>query len=265
MNFTDPHTHLNDVSWENLQEMYLSGIREIVSPIQVAAGKAVSCGTIREIWDYLFEVQFARAENNFIKPYAMIGISMVSTPKGDPTELYELLPDYLGRPEVVAIGEIGIEPNSRTCKDLKQQEEFVRRQVKIAKDVGICVDFHTPNPPELKKEYTKKMLEICREFDMPMSKVIIDHSSGANIGTVLDAGASAAITVQPWRNITPDIAAEVIMEYGFDRVMVDSDYSGLPSDHLSVPKTAMALRRKGVSLENIEKVCSLNSKAVYGI
>lgn len=265
MNFVDSHTHLDELSWENLQQMYLMGIREIVSPVQLAAGKAVSCETIREVWDYLFEVQFARAENNFIKPYGMIGISMVSTPKDDPAELYEILPDYLKRPEIVAIGEIGVEPNSRTCKDLKQQEEFVIKQLAIAGDVGICVDFHTPNPPDMKKEYTKRMLELCTECGMPMAKVIMDHCTGANIGMALEAGAWAAISVQPWRNITPDIAADIIKEYGSERVMVDSDCSGLPSDPLAVPKTALALKRKGVSSEDIEKVCSLNSKGAYGI
>ena len=265
MNLIDPHAHLNELTWTNLQEMYLSGIREIISPIHLDAGKAVGCETIREMWDYLFEVQFARAEKNFLKPYGMIGISMVSTPRGDATGLYELLPDYLRRPEVVAIGEIGIEPKSRTCKDVKQQEEIVTRQLEIATEVDIPVDFHTPNPPDVKKEFTKRILELCRNANLRMSKVIIDHCTEVNMEMVVDAGAWAAISVQPWRKVTPDLAADIITEYGFERIMVDSDFGGLPSDHLSVPKTAMALKRKGVSPENIEKVCSLNSKAAYGI
>jgi predicted metal-dependent TIM-barrel fold hydrolase len=265
MNFIEPHAHLNELTWVNLQEMYLSGIGEIISPIHLDAGKAVSCETIREMWDYLFEVQFARAENNFIKPYAMIGISMVSTPRGDAAELYEVLSDYLRRPEVVATGEIGIEPKSRTCKDVKRQEDIVTKQLEIAKEVGIPVDFHTPNPPDVKKQFTRRILELCRDANLPVSKVIIDHCTGANMEMVLDAGAWAAISVQPWRNMTPDLAADIITEYGFERIMVDSDFGGLHSDHLSVPKTAVALKRKGVSPENIEKVCSLNGKAAYGI
>jgi len=245
--------------------MHLSGIKEIVSPVQLIGGKALSGKTIRDVWDYLFEVQFGRAEKNFIKPYGMIGISMVSTPRGDPAKLYEILPDYLKRPEVVAIGEIGVEPNSRTCTDVKGQEEFVVKQLAIARNAEICVNFHTPNPPDMKREYTKRMLDLCGECGIPMSKVIIDHCTDANMGMSLEAGAWAAITVQPWRNVTPDMAADFIKEYGFERVMVDSDCSFLASDPLSVPKTALALKRKGASDEDIEKVCSLNSKRAYGI
>ena len=171
----------------------------------------------------------------------MIGISMVRTPRDDPSGLYAVLPEYLKRPDVVAIGEIGIEPNSKTCSDLKQQEAFVRKQVAIAKDVDIFVDFHTPFPPEVKREYTQMMLDICRECGLPMSKVIIDHCTDANLGLALEAGANAAISVQPWREITGETAADLIMEHGFERIMVDSDYSGLPSDPLAVPKTAQAL------------------------
>jgi predicted metal-dependent TIM-barrel fold hydrolase len=109
------------------------------------------------------------------------------------------------------------------------------------------------------------MLDICRACEFSMTKVIIDHCTDANIGMALEAGANAAISVQPWRNVTPDMAADIIIEHGFERVMIDSDASGLPSDPLAVPKTAMAMKKKGVSEENIEKVCFLNSKQVYGI
>ena len=265
MNFTDSHAHLDELSWNALQQMYLAGVRRVVSPVQLAGGRPVSCETIRDVWDYLFDVQFARAKEHFIQPYAMIGISMVSTPRNDPAALYDLLPEYLNRPEVVAIGEIGIEPNSDTCKDLKQQEGFVRKQLEIAVKTGVRVDFHVPNAPALKKENTKRMLDLCAEYGLPFDKVIVDHCSDANIAMVLEAGAWAAISVQPWRNMTPERAADIIIEHGCQRVMVDSDCSGLPSDPLAVPKTAMALKQKGVSDPEIEKVCFSNAGAAYGL
>ncbi len=265
MNYSDSHTHLDALSWSSLQQMYLSGVRKIVSPVQLAAGKAVSCETIQDVWDYLFDIEFARARGQLIEPYGMIGISMVSTPKEDPARLYELLPEYLKRPDVVAIGEIGIEPNSNTCKDLQQQEAFVRNQLRIAADVGICVDFHTPNASDVKKKYTQQMLELCKDAGLSLSKVVVDHCSEANIKMVIDAGAWAAVSVQPWRGITPEMAAETIQKHGYERVMVNSDCSGLPSDPLSVPKTAMAMKRKGISDEAIEKVCCLNCETAYGL
>jgi predicted metal-dependent TIM-barrel fold hydrolase len=244
--------------------MYMSGIREIVSPVHLAAAKPVHWQTIVEMWDYLLEVQFARAEKAFIKTRAMIGISMVSTPADNDSALFEVLPKYLRRPDVVAIGEIGLEPGSGTCKDLAYQEKLVKAQLEIAKREGVCVDFHVPNLPPQKREFTQRILDICGACGMPLNKVAIDHCSDANIDLVLKAGAQAAITVQPFRGMTPSLAAEIIAKNGFERIMIDSDFSGLPSDHLAVPKTALALKRLGVSESDIEKVGALNAKSFYG-
>ena len=165
--YIDSHVHLNTLTWSNLDEMRMAGIETIVSPVHLDAAKPVSHDTIVEMWDYLIDVHFPRAEQHLIKPFGMIGISMVSTPKDDPAGLYSLFQDYLKRPDVVAVGEIGIEPNSRTCKDIEKQKEFVRGQLDATRGLDVCVDFHVPNVPEDKKKYTEITLQICREMDFP--------------------------------------------------------------------------------------------------
>lgn len=265
MDLIDAHTHLDTLSCDSLEQMSMTGVRTLIAPIHLLVGKAVGCETIRDVWDYLFDTQFARAQGSFITPYAMIGLCMVNTPRGDPEALYQALPEYLARPEVVAIGEIGLEPNSRTCSDMKMQESYVVRQLAIAKGAGVCVNFHTPNAVGQKQEATRRVLDLCAEAGLSMDKVIVDHCSDANIGLVRERGAWAAISVQPWRRITPDLAAEFVKEFGTEGIMIDSDCSPLPSDPLAVPKTALALKRKGFSDGDIEKVCAGNCRAAYGI
>jgi predicted metal-dependent TIM-barrel fold hydrolase len=265
MYYVDSHLHLETLTWENLESMYMTGIRVIVSPAQLGAAKPVSNGTVKDIWDFCLEVQLDRAKEHLIKGYAMIGISMVSTPSGDLLELLEWLPDYLKRPEVVGIGEIGIEPGSRTSKDLNFQEKIVREQLKILTKFNKAVVFHIPFAPENKIKYSKMMLNLCSEYGVPMSKVVIDHCSDANMEIVLQAGAFAAISVQPWRGITPEIAADLVIKYGHNKVIIDSDCSGGASDPLAVPRTAYALKKKGISDDIIKKVCRDNALAAYSI
>jgi predicted metal-dependent TIM-barrel fold hydrolase len=81
----------------------------------------------------------------------------------------------------------------------------------------------------------------------------------------LDAGAYSAITVQSWRNMTPQIAAKLVKEHGSERIMIDSDCGGGPSDPLAVAKTAMELRRIGVGEKDIDKVCYFNGRQFYGL
>ena len=265
----DSHTHCNTLSWYSLESMYMSGIRTLVSPLFLGSIKPVSSDVIIEMWDYLLDIQFGRCLKHFIEPYGMIGISMVYTPRGDPAHLYDKMEEYLDNQRVVCIGEIGIEPASKSCPDLGAQEELVRAQVQLAKEKNICLDFHVPLPPDQKKKYTEKCLAICGEYGVPFDRVAVDHCTGANLEAALESGAHAAITVQPWRSITPESAADLVVEYtaryGDDRIMIDSDCGDGPSEPLAVAKTALALRHKGVSDDTINRVCSENSKRFYGI
>lgn len=263
--YADSHLHLPDLTWENLKSMYLAGIRIIVSPMIIGAAKHISHETVKDMWDYQLEVQLKRTEEHFIKSYAMLGVGIGSTPKGDFSRLFDWLAEYLKRPEVVAIGEIGIEPGSITIKDLNQQEEIVNEQLKILRKFNKAVVFHTPPADENKIKYTERLLDLCKENNIQLSKVIIDHCNDSNIKMALDSGAVAAITVQPWRGITPKIASDLIIKHGYENVIVNSDSSAGMSDPLAVPKTAYELRKKGQSEELINKVCWRNILDVYSI
>ncbi len=265
MNYIDSHLHLDCLTYDNLKMMALTGIKKIVAPIHLATVKPVNPVTIKEMWDFQLGKQLPRTEEHLIESYAMVGISMVSTPTEGLDKILEWLPEYLEKDKIVAIGEIGFEPGSKTCSDLEEQEEIIRGQLEVAKETGTIVDFHTPNPPDQKEKFTKELLGICREHNLPMSQVIIDHASEANIELALEAGATVAITVQPWREMTPGKAAKLIKEYGTDNIILDSDTADNPSDPLSVPKTAQAMRKIDMSEEEIEKVCWTNCNEVYGI
>ncbi len=265
MYFNDSHIHVTDVSAAEMQKMYLAGVREVVSPVQLAGTKAVSSEVIREMWDYQISFQLPRVKKCFIEAYAMIGISMVSTPKDDPAELYEILPEYLKRPQVVAIGEIGFEPNSRTCKDLGFQEELLRGQLQVAAVTDARVVIHVPNKADEKVKYTEKSLTLCNEYKVPLHRVVIDHCTDVNLDIVLKSGAYAAITVQPWRPVSPEKAADMILKFGTDRIMINSDCGTQLSDPLAVPKTALELKKKGAAEQDIEMVCRNNSRTFYGI
>lgn len=265
MYYVDSHLHLSDLTWENLKSMSVAGVKTLVTPAMLGAAKPVSNEAIKDIWDFYFDVQLDRTKEHGIDGYILIGICPVSTPSGDLSELIDALPDYLKRPEVVGIGEIGVEPGSKTTNDLDFQEEIVVEQLKLLKEFNKAAVFHIPLAPDKKVKYTVMMINLCVKYGIPMEKVVIDHCSDANIKIALDAGAYAAITVQPWRGITPEIAAGLTLQYGCDRVMIDSDCGGGISDPLSVPKTAYELRKKGASEDIIKKACYSNALEVYSL
>ena len=266
MKFVDSHTHLTDINWECLKNMSMCGVGSIISPIHLPASRPVAKETIIDFWEYQSGKLLKKTERHFIKSYAMIGISMVGTPKDGIDELIDVLSEYLLKEEVVAIGEVGFEPGSGTCKDIDYQEDFFVRQVKLSKKMDVPINIHTPNIKGNKILYTKRSLEICKEYGLKKDNIIIDHCSKDNIEMVLDFGANAAITVQPFRNLSPKDGAELIKAYGSDKTMIDSDCGGsLASDALSVPKTVYEMRQLGIDEKDIEKVSSTNAMKVYRI
>jgi predicted metal-dependent TIM-barrel fold hydrolase len=261
--YVDAHAHLNTLSWATLDAMSQAGVTTIVSPIMLDAAKAVSKETIVDLWDYLLEVQLPRAAEHFMTGHAMVCVNMASSPRDDAARLFALLPAYLKRPGVVAIGEVGFEPHSRTCPDLAQQEAWIRLQLEMSRDTPMPIVIHTPNPPDEKRRYTDRVLDLCRAVNIPMTQVAIDHGASANIPLALEAGAYVGISVQPFRGMTPEGASELIRTYGPERIMLNSDCSPFHSDPLAVPKTVYALRRRGVPEATIEAVSRGNAEQFY--
>ena len=263
MIYLDSHTHVTECSFSTLEMMNLTGIRKVVSPVNWSSKEPVPASTIVDVWEHQIDYQLPRLGKMLIDSYAMIGVSMVSVPV-DWEKLLEKLPAYLENPKVVAIGEIGFQPGSRTCKDIAVQETIVKEQIKIARELKIPVVFHVPEGEE-KKEYTGRTLELCKEGNLPMSAVLIDHCSDSNIDMVLEAGATCGISVQPWRNLSPKNAADLILDRAPDRICVNSDASTRESDPIAVARVAYELKKKGASDELIEKVCCTNGKEFYNI
>lgn len=260
----DAHLHSFNVGHADMENMYLAGIRSFVSAVIFARTTPVSPEVYKALWDLQLEDETARAKDYLIDAYAMIGVAMVSIPT-DPLPLLRVLPEYLKRDRVLAVGEIGIDPNSPTCRDLGKQKEIFAAQVEIAKAAGTPVVVHVPNRPDYKVKHTEETMQIARDLGFDFNRLVIDHCSEANLTLVHAAGAHAAITVQSWRGMTPETAAELVEKHGPDRLWVDSDSSDLPSDPIAVARVAYCLLKRGLSEQVVDKVCRANAAAFYGL
>ncbi len=262
--FLDAHVHSFNLNHADLEAMYLAGVRRYVSAVVFPRVVPVSSEAFKSQWDFQVEDEVARAKDYLLDAYAMIGIAMVSIPS-DPERLLEALPGYLQKDRVVAVGEIGMDPGSPTCPDMGRQREVYAAQVELASQHGLPVVLHTPNKPDAKVKYTEESLRVASDRGFDLSRMVVDHCSRLNLPLALEAGASAAITVQPWRGLTPQDAADLIGEFGDDRVWVNSDSCDLPSDPLSVARVAYVLRKRGFSGESIQRICLANAASFYGI
>jgi predicted metal-dependent TIM-barrel fold hydrolase len=212
------------------------------------------------------------AENN-LHLFLGVGVPAVGVPS-DVENFYGKMEELTKEPKVVAIGEIGFDPRSEICKDIKRQEQVLKAQLEIAKAKGLPVVLHTPPDSgqirvEVKDKYDKrvfleKSLELVHAVGLSPGRVVLDHLDKEEwIQMALDQGCYAGITIQEWRGVSPELAARWAEEFGFERILLNSDTSTLPSDHLGVPKAVFHLRRRKIEEKIIKKMVYDNPMEFY--
>lgn len=270
MKLMDSHLHLEGLDNSALQLMALSGIGAVVGMVanpEIIPGinKDFPPEAIFDYCDRMLGFHAWTAKKFFmIDAYVCAGVSMAGIPRRYEESL-AMLKSYLEeRSQIVGIGEIGFEPESSTCRDLKIQEEIIAFQLDIARQLGKTVCFHTP--PSQKVKWFERYHAMIKEAGLDPGKVIIDHADGSVVKAVTDSGCYAAISVQPRRRVRAKDAAELIIAGDRSRIFVDSDTSmARESDPLAVPRTAFELKRLGMSEVEIERILWDNPRRAFGI
>jgi uncharacterized protein len=243
----DAHIHADTRPYEDFEMMNLAGIEAAIScahdPLRMS-----SSDVIFDHFQRISEVDVQRARQNGLDLYVALGIHPRSI-SNDFELVLEKLPNLLENRIVVAIGEIGLE------NDSKSEKEVFRRQLMLAEELKLKVVVHTPRIN--KNEITKIIISIIEENIDP-SLVLIDHVNKLIIDEIIDFGALLGLTVQPTK-MTVEQAILLANDYGYEKFVLNSDMSSSPSDPLSVPKTVHKMKLSGIKKSNIQKISSKNA------
>jgi predicted metal-dependent TIM-barrel fold hydrolase len=169
-------------------------------------------------------------------------------------EVMAILPEFLAKPTVLGIGEIGLNKNTRN--ELAIFEEHVQ----IALDHDLPVLIHTPHLED-KLKGTRLILDALASFSqLDRGKVIIDHVEEHTAGLVLDQGYWAGMTLYPESKCTPNRAIDILELFGTERLWLNSACDWGVSDPLAVAKCGLEMRKRKYSAEEIEQVLFENPK-----
>ena len=264
MPMIDPHIHIDSRTREDLASMATAGITAVVTLTYYPhLNLPITSQTILDYFERAINFESWRGKQELIDVHVGIAVNPVSVPP-DYNEVLEVIPKYIAEKRIVAIGEIGLEPGSQTCPDLACQKDIVMAQLKIAKESGLPVVFHTPHLD--KESWVEQYLDLITQEKVEPSKVVIDHADASVTKKVFDFGCNVGITVQPWRGLGPKEAAMILKDCNLDSVLIDSDCnSTMPSDPLSVPKTALEMKRIGFSEDDIKQVVFENPARIFNL
>ena len=231
MKYIDPHIHMISRSTDDYQRMAQAGCVAITEPAFWAGFDRSSPRGFYDYFRHLTEQEPRRADEFGVQHCCWICIN----PKEAEDvvfarEVSAINPEFRDKPNVLVVGEIGLNKNSRN--ELAIFEE----QLALAVDHEQLVLVHTPHLED-KLKGTRLIIDaIRRNPKIDPGRVLIDHAEEHTIKLVLDAGFWAGMTLYPDSKCTPQRAADMIEMYGTERLWINSAGDWGPSDPLSGPK-----------------------------
>lgn len=257
MKFIDPHVHMSARTTDDYQRMAAAGIVAVIEPAFWLGQPRTSGATYRDYLSSLVGWERFRASQFGIKHYCTIGLnSKEANNEALAEEVMDILPMYLVKEGVVAVGEIGYDDQTAL------EDRYFRAQLALALELRMPVQIHTPHRD--KKKGTSRSMDVVIEMGLDPASVIVDHNNEETVEETLKRGFWAAFTIYPNTKMGTERMVEIVRRYGSERVIVDSSADWGVSDPLSVPKTAHLMLERGIAAIDVEAVCYRNALLAFG-
>ena len=257
MRFIDPHIHMSARTTDDYERMAAAGIVAIVEPAFWLGQPRTQVGSYIDYMSSLVGWERFRAAQFGIRHYCTIGLNSKEANNETLAEqVLEVLPRYLMKEGVVAVGEIGYDDQTPV------EDKYYRAQLSLAKEFDMLVQVHTPHRD--KKSGTTRSMDVAIEMGMDPGRVVIDHNNEETVQEVLDRGFWAAFTIYPHTKMGNERMVEIARKYGSDHIFIDSSADWGVSDPLAVPKTARLMLDRGIAARDVEAICYGNALKAFG-
>ena len=257
MQFIDPHIHMSARTTDDYERMSAAGIVAIVEPAFWLGQPRTQVGSYIDYMSSLVGWERFRAAQFGIRHYCTIGLnSKEANNEALAEQVLEVLPRYLMKEGVVAVGEIGYDDQTPV------EDKYYRAQLSLAKEFDMLVQVHTPHRD--KKSGTTRSMDVAIEMGMDPGRVVIEHNNEETVQEVLDRGFWAAFTIYPHTKMGNERMVEIARKYGSDHIFIDSSADWGVSDPLAVPKTARLMLERGIAPKDVEAICYGNALKAFG-
>jgi len=245
MKMFDPHIHMTSRTTDDYRAMADAGVAAIVEPAFWVGQPRTHVGTFEDYFLSLLGWERFRASQFGIKHFCTLGMNPKEANHRELADgVLELLPQYLEKDGVVAVGEIGYD-------DMTEEEDRVfRRQIELAMEVDLPILIHTPHRD--KKRGTERTIAVVKEMGILPERVLVDHNNEETIRATLDSGCWAGHSIYPKTKMDEDRMVHIVKKYGSERIIINSAADWGVSDPLKVPKTVQAMRVAGIDAASIE-------------
>ncbi|WP_277207177.1 TatD family hydrolase [Isoptericola croceus] len=256
MRIFDPHIHMTSRTTDDYEAMYDAGVRAVVEPAFWLGQPRTSVGSFVDYFDALLGWERFRAAQFGITHHATIALNPKEANDPRCLGVLDLLPRYLEKDGVVAVGEVGFDSMTDA------EETVMVRQLELAGEHDLPVMVHTPHRDKVAG--TRRTLEIVGQVGLPPERVLVDHLNENTIDLVDDAGCWAGFSVYPDTKMDERRMVAILDRRGLDRVLVNSAADWGRSDPLKTWRTGRTMLAGGYTDDDVDRVLWRNPVAFYG-
>jgi predicted metal-dependent TIM-barrel fold hydrolase len=240
MYYLDPHIHMVSRTTDDYETLAKMGCVAVSEPAFWAGYDRGSVDGFRDYFEQLTVFEPKRALWYGIQHYTWLCINAKEAENvALARDVIAMIPEFLNRPGVLGIGEIGLNKNTRNEAIVFQEH------VELAVQTDEQILIHTPHLED-KYQGTRMILDMLTDDRrVTRDRVLVDHVEEHTVCLVLDEGFWAGMTLYPVSKCTPARAADIVEIYGPERLLVNSAGDWGPSKPTAVPDFILEMRRRG--------------------
>src|SRR5262245_36554582 len=197
MHYIDPHIHMISRVTDDYERMAMAGCRAVSEPAFWAGFDRGSAAGFHDYFRHLTEVEPKRAALFHIKHYSWLCINAKEAENVKLSrEVIALIPEFLNRPNVLGIGEIGLNKNT------SNEATVFQEHVDLAMKHNELILIHTPHLED-KLKGTRMIIDMLKnDKRVKPERVFIDHVEEHTVRLALGAGVRGGMTLRTPTNGT---------------------------------------------------------------
>lgn len=249
MFYIDPHIHMISRITDDYVRMARCGCVAVSEPAFWAGFDRGSVEAFHDYYRHLTEFEPKRAASFGIHHMCWLCVNAKEAENVPLSrEVLAIIPEFLDRPGVLGLGEIGLNKNTRN------EVTIFEEHVDLAMKTDELLLVHTPHLQD-KYKGTRMTLDILKsDGRVKPDRVVIDHVEEHTIGPAIEAGFWVGMTLYPVTKCTPERAVDMIERYGTERIMANSAGDWGVSNPMIMPDFIRALRARGFDNREIHKI-----------
>ncbi|HET8540821.1 MAG TPA: TatD family hydrolase [Anaeromyxobacter sp.] len=239
-----------------IDDLRFFGVAGALVPSDDSAAPCTADG-VRRGWEEVVAAA-RRLRRAGIAAWAALGVHPARIPPRGLEAVLAELPDALGRPEVAALGLVGLAEGG------EHEERVLARQLELARELRRPVLAGTAW--RRREPATRRLLSLLRESEVEPGRVLVAGADARTVRAIRACGHLAALPLSgDGRRSAMDAAVRIVRSLGAEGIVLGSDAGQSGGDLLALPRAADRLEKAGLSDAVVRRVCGENAVAFLGV